>query len=953
MERSEYFNYTRPSQTQLNNTEDSKIRGILRRARSNLQFGTRTGFRITINAANALQIDIGAGDGFTGGFYKSENLRGSPNSGERISTLTDAATGESGYTKSVTGLGLVDYSANTLNYVCLRYVEAETTPLAERYYPFTSHNTIVAESYLAVVYTEAQWNALTTLQLENMILVGIVTAQGAGNPLSLANIEQMIQPKSHPVAGTQPSNITGVTITGVSDETLIGNGTLRFETATKKIYWTAPGDAEGTGVVMGSSGTFTLYSDDTSYWIFIDIIFAGLPAADSTDTIRIESLYGRTVPMACAVDQAHRDMLGTGVLSLTNPHGTGIDDITGGTFEHAELYHVNGISGDAQADQLQCSINAANNSIEIINNGSSRNSFLIDGISYNLLAGYAAGIVGRLTFSPIVPILDSGDYLIYIDSSGEPQYVKIAEYTPGAPGDTQVLFSANIQIHDMHNEASGNGRIDWNNTTFELWYTAPGDAAGTRVRPVARANLGHTGPSGFYKLYSNNGIDWVLVYCNGGALGATANSVFAIDKNETEHPDDSMLKIGVVTWTQLDEAHANLRDIRRFNTADNRDEVEEDHDERGQHTKVLQNAFRVNVGSVVAGHFVAPNTALFAYAATHTAIAGDVLGNTAIRGAAFGNIGVYGYAGINTGGYFSAGGDIGVAGIADDNTGGYFSAGNDFGARATADRDFGGAFYAGQDRGVFGSAARSHGGHFIASATGVYAFGSDTGVYGIAGELLNPGDVGVYGLAWNDYGGRFSAKNDFGVSAKADNDFGVYGEADSYGVSGLAAANYGGYFRANGNNATGLVGTAFGAGGAEIGVFGRAIAAGGATGVAGSGKTGVYGNGEVAAGIGGYFTANVIGARGYASATGIHGSATDVGVFGLGAGGGAQPVYGGQFQGLNAVGVGVRATGVSLGAWIENLIRYDVVIADAGVAGSYIPIIIGGVPYKIRLYANA
>jgi hypothetical protein len=49
MERTEYFNWTRPSQTQLNNTEDTKINAILRRSRSFMQFGIRTGFRITVN----------------------------------------------------------------------------------------------------------------------------------------------------------------------------------------------------------------------------------------------------------------------------------------------------------------------------------------------------------------------------------------------------------------------------------------------------------------------------------------------------------------------------------------------------------------------------------------------------------------------------------------------------------------------------------------------------------------------------------------------------------------------------------------------------------------------------------------------------------------------------------------------------------------------------------------
>lgn len=939
MERSKYFNYTRPSQTQLDYTENSKARGILRRARSNLQFGTRTGFRITINATTNTQIDIGAGDGFTGGFYRSENLRGSPNSGERISTLTDAATGDPGYTRTAEGVGLIDYSANTKNYVCLKYTEAESIPLAERYYPFTNHNTIVAETYTVEVYTETQWNALTTTVLEQRILVGIVTAQGAGVALTLSNVQQMVQPKDHPIAGTQPSNITGVAITGVSNETIIGNGTLRFETATKKLYWTAPGDAEGAGVVVGASGNYTLYSDDTSYWLLIEVIFISLPAANATDTIGIESLYGRDIPMACAVDQAHRDMLGTGIKTVTNPHATSIDDITGGTYEHADLYHVNGISKDADPDQLQCSIVAANNSISIENKGSFRNSFLIKGITYDLLAGYAAGTVGSLTFSPLVPVLDSGIYLIYVANNAVPQYVKIAEYAPGAVGDITVLWDSNITIVDMHNISSGNGEIFWDNTEDTLSYESPADkaigaGAGTLVKALDNPNLGISSPAveGYYKLYSNNGIDWVIVYCDGN-LGASNNSVFNIDKNETEHSDDEILKLAVVTWNQLGEMHANLRDIRRFNTADNRDALEEDHNEQGQHTKVLQNAFRVGVGSQVAIEGLAPNTAIQGVAITDTAIYGIAANDSAIVGLAIaGDVGVYGFA-QNTGGYFDVIVDTGVYGEAGGHYGVYGSAGGNNGVYGTAVGLYGVYGKAGGNYGVFGWAVNDTGVYGTADGNfGVYgtAVGND-GVYGRAGV-----DRGVYGSADRHYGVHGSAVSNYGVYGKADEDFGVYGWAvGATGVYGTGGANYGVYGEA----------------GADYGVYGEAAVNTGVFGSAGA-DYGVYGKAVVATGV--YGTAPNYGVYGLANVDyGVCGIANnDTAVYGWALGD-----YGGYFKG------GAVGGGTALGA--EGTINYIIGLLSDGVnkaiapkqavpaSCGMAPFEVGGVEYRVAIFDKA
>lgn len=324
MQRTEYWNQTRPAQTQLNYTEDSKTNGILRRMRSLAQMGIHTGFRVTVNGGDATLINIGPGEGYTGGYYPSENIH-AVGSGERVSTLTDEVTGQAGYIPTVEGQGLAVYTAGALNYITLLYRETTDTPLAERLYPFTSRNTLVRETFSVVVYTAAEWAAFTAAQLSERILVAIVTAQGAGNALGVANIQQLVQPKYHPTA-VQPSTITGVSITGISQETLVGSAILRFEASTKKLYWTSPGDAEGTGVAIPDSGVYVVYSSDSTYWVELTVIFASLPAADTTETITVSSLYGRTIPLASAIDQAHRDMIGSGQPTANNPHGTTFDD---------------------------------------------------------------------------------------------------------------------------------------------------------------------------------------------------------------------------------------------------------------------------------------------------------------------------------------------------------------------------------------------------------------------------------------------------------------------------------------------------------------------------------------------------------------------------------------------------------------------------------------------------
>lgn len=892
MERTEYFNQTKPSQLQLNNTEDSKIRQILYRDRSFGQFGVRIGFRVTVNSGDAAKIDIGPGEGYTGGFFSSENLNGSPNSGERISTITDSVTGQSSYQTTAVAQALASYSSGVKNYITLLYVETESHLLQERTYPFTQHNTIVSNTYQVSVLTLSQWNALTSDEKEQRILVAIVTAKGAGVALTSADIDQVVQPKGHPISAGNPTNITGVSINNVSDETLVGNGTLRFEAATNMLYWTAPGDTEGVGVVVPSSGTYILYSNSVSYYLEAHTIFASLPVGDQSDIIIIKSLYGREIPLASATDQVHRDMVGHGSKTINNPHALSIQDIPGGGYDHADLYHVNGISCDAESDQLRISINAANDTVEIINYGGQNNAFLIDGISYQVLTGYTVGTPGVVSFD-VFPQLDSGDYLIYVDSAGNPQRVKIAGYAPADAADVTVLWDEHIGIYDMHNTSSGNGIITWDADEQTLTYQSPAaGVAGPKVRVCQLWGVATT-PNGYYKLYSNSLADWIIVRLTGD-LGASNSSTFSIDKNETDYADAVMLKLGVVTWNNVGEILANVRLSRQYSTADIRDEFLEEHDRYGNHTTVLRNQLRIARESHCFYAYAESGSAVRGFAKTGaSAIIGEANSSYGVVGIAD-RVGVYGTA-SSTAGYFSAPGNMGVYGKVEGNYGVFGSADDTYGVAGTADT-YGGSFGAVINTGVYGSAD------------------FDYGVYGTAVD-----NYGVYGKASN-YGGYFSAAVLYGVYGKAPQ-YGVFGSGvNAEGVYGTAAVTGGGFKAVN----TGAYGSAV----ANYGVYGKADVDYGVCGFA-AGATGVCGQAGGDIGVYGYAAGN---SAGYFRCAG------DTAVVGF-----PEGDVGGYFRG-DTVGISC-----------SNTFEYRIVaVAPAGAIQTHVPFSVGGDPlsYWIALYTH-
>jgi hypothetical protein len=189
-------------------------------------------------------------------------------------------------------------------------------------------------------------------------------------------------------------------------------------------------------------------------------------------------------------------------------------------------------------------------------------------------------------------------------------------------------FGGFIKLVDMHSTTAGPCTLAWDTVTKTLTFT------GVDTVPGPAVLWQQTATQTYYKLYSGNPLNWIIIYVD-GTLGASDSLTFNTDFAEDEDAQQSILKLCSVSWDLLDEALTHRNDLRRFNTADNRVALEEEHDSAGGHTKVLQNQFKVAMAGA---------NALFG-----SAVATGVYGAGAIGVRGVGVTGVYcdGSLGIN------------------------------------------------------------------------------------------------------------------------------------------------------------------------------------------------------------------------------------------------------------------------------------------------------------------
>lgn len=350
MDRSLYPSNVEVRQQALENTETTKAFHIKRRWLDAGVQGVATGLGVTVNASNTSLIDVAAGTGYVPTNEYAE------------------------LTASTTGLALSNYTLGTDNYVCVVYGELPSRPEAPAT-GGTARDTQAGRTVRVRVYTLTELSALPatsadyTLDAQDRVLVcGIVTAQGAGVALTVANIASPVAAQTELLSIVQPSTITGVIVTSISAATLqsretpLTNPLARITYAsgvtppsTATLAYRSPGDsAVGATVSVAASGSYTLISNNAVDSIVVSVVAEMLPLNVSTtinEDLSITDVYYSAAPRYSARDQQHRQGLGTGVPNARNVHGLRVTDLDDRIIEAREgvLLGTGLVSNDNQA----------------------------------------------------------------------------------------------------------------------------------------------------------------------------------------------------------------------------------------------------------------------------------------------------------------------------------------------------------------------------------------------------------------------------------------------------------------------------------------------------------------------------------------------------------------------------------------------------------------------------
>jgi hypothetical protein len=340
----------------LRRTELTKAAEILRGRTDWTSRGIYSGGLITVNALDLTRIDISMLSGFV------------PN-GEFIET-------DSNYFSIV----LDSYVLNAVNYVVAEYCENSTYKQ-----PHESNGTTIATcaemAWRIRVYEESVFNALPATDpnlgnaaIDRCLIIGKVTANGPGVNLTTSNI---FSPTSYSaLLYSDPMTFTtipGVTVLAVSTDTIPGTGTLEhycLAGPVQYLRWNAPNQAAWPVVAPPGGGWQEITGDmnidlpgSAGTFLRVQVILSMLPIVIATPiavTADIYNLYYQEIPRLTAEDNLHRSMIGTGVITPLNPHGTSLTDISGSDLgllnEHQDLLHSGGFVYTSSASAAQATI---------------------------------------------------------------------------------------------------------------------------------------------------------------------------------------------------------------------------------------------------------------------------------------------------------------------------------------------------------------------------------------------------------------------------------------------------------------------------------------------------------------------------------------------------------------------------------------------------------------------
>jgi len=470
MQRSLYPSGVIVESDNLQFTESSKINAILSRLLATDTTGVTSGCVVSVNSVNATNVNVAAGTGYA------------PN-GEYVTVPS-----------AVTNLALASYTVGVLNYVVAFYTETYDDPQPHE----TNGNSYPTEANPSVrvrIYTQTQFNALpatdsntTNDAQDRALLLGIVTAQGIGVPLTSTAIVNATAIGGALQVSNLTNLVTGVSVLTIDRTTPSGTGTLTFTyvSGASTLSWTAPGDTTaGTPVTILNSGSYTLTAL-SGHTLSVLIVFPSLPTSSTSDTLQITNLYSQVVPTFTADDILHRSYIGSGVPTKANPHGLTLADLgvtTDPTQTHQEIFHANGVVRGSSSFIFMCTPQTAPSPDTVaITAPGSGDSFYLGGVQY-------IGIgTTTVTFNDVtnnsLSLFD-----IYL-TAGANTIANVAKFervrfaTSGTPLQTVV------QLAGLHRGVvAGSGTITYTASGNTLAWTPPTGTIGSAIAVPTTASV--------------------------------------------------------------------------------------------------------------------------------------------------------------------------------------------------------------------------------------------------------------------------------------------------------------------------------------------------------------------------------------------------------------------------------------------------------------------------------
>ena len=327
MDRSLYPPRVEVRSDDLQNTETTKVFHLLKRFTDTNQTGVVTSdeYPGTVTQGTTLStINVAACEGYT------------PN-GELVQTVATFAQ------------ALATLETGVPNLVGFMYQEVRQRPGAHEL-DGTSQNKEAVRTYEYRSFTQAEYLALPETEDDDLdadsqdrfLVVAVVEVTSLVGQAVVLDITGPTDVTSY-LTIEQPSNITGVTITALSDDTPESDpspatGTVspaRLSYSSLGLTYRAPGDlsfgapvlltgspsAEGISIPSDSGPTLTISYNRSA------LPRGSIPFAP-VDDLLVSRLYARTSSRAGARDEEHRSHLGTVPVSDSNSHGFQLSDMS-------------------------------------------------------------------------------------------------------------------------------------------------------------------------------------------------------------------------------------------------------------------------------------------------------------------------------------------------------------------------------------------------------------------------------------------------------------------------------------------------------------------------------------------------------------------------------------------------------------------------------------------------